>query len=146
MSDFDWGSASKRDFKRREMEHELRHEEPQRKSYSGARPFRSSAPKATGMIYHSAGSKTDKNGKKYDFHHGDQASGQSVASATGGKLHMFKTLKEFVVEADGIANANVPFDDTIEATDKKPTKSGKSKDEVIINPDSTETPEVDLDQ
>lgn len=120
------GHLSRKDFKRREMEHELRHE-----TTSSARP-KQPLQKATGMIYHPAGSKTDKNGKKYDFHNGDAASGHAAAKAKGGKFSEFKpkTLKEFVVEADA---------------QLAPMKLSGKVDKVEVDPDISELADADDD-
>jgi hypothetical protein len=144
----DIGSMSDREFKRHEMEHELRNEPQSRKksSWYGARPAPAhklagamakggpkpassfgQQPKASGLIYHPNGSKTDKNGKKYDFHNGDAESGHSKAKALGGKFAEFKpkTLKEFVIEA------------TTEISGAKVKLSGKA-DKVVVDPEFTD--------
>lgn len=85
-------SRENKEFKQHEMNHELRGElnsDYRRK------------PKATGMIYHPGGSKTDSKGRKYDFHFGSKESGQATANHFGGKYSHFgaKTIREFLEEA-----------------------------------------------
>lgn len=121
--DFNWGGASHSEFKRKEMQHELGHE-------TNAPTYKKPKGPATGMIYHPKGSKVDKNGKKYDFHHGFPEHGQEAADKVGGKFHAFKpkTLKEFVMEAD---------------EQIAPMKLSGKVDKVQVDPDISELADAD---
>lgn len=119
------GHLSKGDFKRREMEHELKHE-TKPLSWNNSKSPRLRPPvktqsKASGMVYHSGGTKVDKNGKSYDFHYGTKEAGQAKAAANGGKYSHFKSLNEFVTEAEECK-----------------AKSKSKVDVVTINPDTEE--------
>jgi len=74
------GAPGNRDFKRREMEYELRHEtnHPAKKLYK-------TSQKMTGLIYHDAGTNTDRKGRKYTPHYGTKQEGHTLANSTGAR-------------------------------------------------------------
>ena len=127
-----FGDAENRAFRYKEMAHELRHETAAPKYRDHYKNFSStvSRPKATGLIYHAGGSKEDKRGKNYDFHYGDRETGHSTAKSLGGSYQHFKTLKEFVIEAEDVITQ--PNNEQLPVGDHNPKDSTSTKNPEIV--------------
>ena len=80
-----------REFKRKEISHELRNEKPDTPAKR----------KATGLIYHSLGKQKDKNGNRFDFNHGSAEAGEYQAKKNFGRYSHFK---EEINEEDFLEN------------------------------------------